>query len=90
MAERDVPILQARWLFPFESGSGLASETDTTMTDTTDAFSRLPGLFRAWDLQFLINRTDDYQVHYVEMTEGGTPLFALYRREPSANGAEVA
>lgn len=52
------------------------------MTDTS--FSRLPGLFRAWDLQFLINPTDDYQVHYVEMTEGGTPLFAVYRREPDA------
>lgn len=60
------------------------------MTDPTDAFSRLPGLFRAWDLQFLINQTDDYQVHYVEMTEGGTPLFALYRRDSATNGEEIA
>ena len=26
------------------------------------------------------NLTDDYQIHYIELTEGGTPLFALYRR----------
>lgn len=49
-----------------------------SMSNST--FLRVPGLYRLWDLQFLINRTDDYQIHYIELTEGGTPLFALYRR----------
>ncbi len=43
-------------------------------------FLRIPGLYRLWDLQLVINRSDDYQVHYVELTGDGTPLFALYRR----------
>lgn len=55
----------------------------------TENFRRVPGLYRLWDLQFLLNRTDDYQVHYVEMTEGGTPLFAVYQRGTEA-GAEAA
>ncbi|MFC4669441.1 hypothetical protein ACFO5X_12835 [Seohaeicola nanhaiensis] len=57
------------------------------MTDTT--FNRLPGLFRAWDLQFRTNQTDDYQVHYVEITECGTPLFALYRRASPLINQEI-
>ena len=50
-----------------------------------DGFLQMPGLFRLWDLQFVLNRTDDFQVHYVEQTEAGTPLFAIYRRaQPAA------
>jgi hypothetical protein len=46
----------------------------------TDGFTQMPGLYRLWDLQFLISDGEDYQVHYAELTETGTPLFAVYRR----------
>lgn len=46
------------------------SEPDTN-------FRRLPGLFRLWDLQFVIGG-GDYRVHYAQMTEDGAPLFAVY------------
>lgn len=50
-------------------------------------FIRVPGLYRLWDLQFVLTRTDDYQVHYVETTATGTPLFAVYRRKPGVSEA---
>lgn len=50
-------------------------------------FQRLPGLFRLWDLQFVLNRDDVYQVVYAELTEHGTPLFAVFRQ--SEDSCEV-
>ena len=55
-----------------------------------DDFLRVPGLYRLWDLQLVINATDEFQVHYAEMSEDGTPLFALYRRGKSAQSEEVS
>ena len=50
-------------------------------TEPNDAeYRQIPGLYRLWDLQFVFNRRDDYQVHYVEQTADGTALFAVYRR----------
>ncbi|QFT96064.1 hypothetical protein FIU85_01990 [Roseovarius sp. THAF8] len=49
------------------------------METEDQAYQRIPGLYRLWDLPFVIDRRDDYQVHYVEPTEEGTPLFAIYR-----------
>lgn len=51
-----------------------------------EEFVRIPGLYRLWDLQSVINRTDDYQMHYVELTGDGTPLFAVYRRAQGQAG----
>ena len=48
--------------------------------DAETGFCRVPGLYRLWDLQFVIGREDDYQVHYAELTGDGAPLFAVYRR----------
>lgn len=59
------------------------------MTNNNSDFMRVPGLYRLWDLQFMINRTDEYQVHYIETSETGTPLFALYQSAASKN-REVA
>ena len=52
------------------------------MIETSDDdFHRMPGLYRLWDLQFVIRRGDDLQVRYAELTEDGTPLFSVYRRD---------
>lgn len=41
-------------------------------------YRRVPGLYRVWDLQFLLQRDADYRIDYAEQTEDGTPLFAVY------------
>ena len=43
-------------------------------------YLRLPGLFRLWDLQFVLDRRDDYRIEFANLTEDRTPLFAVYRR----------
>lgn len=59
------------------------------MTQSCDAeYRQVPGLFRLWDLQFVFNHKDDYQVHYVEQTADGTALFAVYRRKAGVVGHE--
>lgn len=60
------------------------------MTQAWDAnYQKIPGLFRLWDLQFVFNRRDDYQVHYVEQTADGTALFAVYRRKPGESDHDL-
>ncbi|WP_272010888.1 hypothetical protein [Roseovarius sp. ZX-A-9] len=59
-----------------------AAMQEVAMKQSCDAeYRQIPGLFRLWDLQFVFNRSDDYQVHYVEQTTDGAALFAVYRRE---------
>ncbi len=55
------------------------------MQTEDQAFQRIPGLYRLWDLPFVIGCRDDYQVHYVEQTHEGTPLFAVYRAASTAD-----
>jgi hypothetical protein len=46
--------------------------------DSDDDYRRLPGLYRCWDLQFLLSEGTDYRIDYAELTKDGTPLFAVY------------
>lgn len=48
--------------------------------ETDTDFQRIPGLYRLWDLQLVIQPGDEYRVHYAEMTADSTPLFAVYRQ----------
>lgn len=43
-------------------------------------FVRMPGLYRLWDLQFVFDDRQDFRVHFVETTDAGAHLFAVYRR----------
>jgi hypothetical protein len=43
---------------------------------------RLPGLFRRWELGQVIEVGDEYRIEDAGATVDGTPLFAVYRREP--------
>lgn len=48
---------------------------------TADAdYIRMPGLFRLWDLQFVLDHRDDYHITFDSLTEDRTPLFVVYRR----------
>lgn len=56
------------------------------MNDDLDTdYCRMPGLYRLWDLPMVMQREDDWHVTYAELTEDGTPLFALYRRHAGAD-----
>ena len=57
--------------------------------DPDAEFCRMPGLYRLWDLQFVICREDDFQIRYAELTEDGMPLFAVYRRANDAAAVGV-
>ena len=50
------------------------------MDQTENGYRRVPGLYRLWDLPAVLPRTGDWRIHYVELTEEGTPLFALHER----------
>ena len=43
-------------------------------------YQRVPGLYRLWDIQFVIDRSQDWRITYDSLTEDGTPLFAVCRR----------
>jgi hypothetical protein len=50
-------------------------------------FLRLPGLFRRWEFEQVIQGSDEFHVSAAGSTEDGTELFAVYCRErPLASG----
>jgi hypothetical protein len=69
------------------------------MTTTHDAgsctvseeFLRLPGLFRRWELEQVIEGSDEFHISAAGETEDGTELFTVYYKErplvPPAPGA---
>lgn len=59
---------------------GPASEPVADAARGRSDYCRLPGLFRLRDLREVLSRDQDYRVQYVQLTERGTPLFAVFRR----------
>ncbi|HQG03874.1 MAG TPA: hypothetical protein PK838_06080 [Thermoleophilia bacterium] len=52
-----------------------------------DDFVRLPGLFRRWELERVIEPGTDFHIEEAGTASDGTPLFAVYRREPNQKEA---
>jgi hypothetical protein len=46
-----------------------------------DEFLRLPGLFRRWEFEQVIDGSDEFHIEAAGTTEDGTALFAVYCRE---------
>lgn len=46
-----------------------------------EEFLRLPGLFRRWELEQVLEAGADFHLEEAGTTSDGTPLFALCRRE---------
>jgi hypothetical protein len=46
-----------------------------------DGFVRLPGLFRRWEIEQVIDPGADFHLEEAGDASDGTPLFAVYRRE---------
>ena len=56
-------------------------------TEEEDAeFLRLPGLFRRWEIERIIEAGPDFHFEEAGTTTDGTPLFAVYRRDRDADG----
>ena len=56
---------------------------DEAVPDTErDDFVRVPGLFRRWELEQVLVPGTDFHLEEAGSASDGTPLFALYRREP--------
>lgn len=48
---------------------------------TDDDFVRLPGLFRRWEIEQVVDAGADFHLEEAGDASDGTPLFAVYRRE---------
>jgi len=48
-----------------------------------DDFVRLPGLFRRWELEQVLDPGADFHLEEAGESSDGTPLVAVYRRERS-------
>ena len=55
-----------------------------------DEFVRLPGLFRRWEIERVLEAGQDFHIEEAGTASDGTPLFAVYRREPNPNDREEA
>ncbi|QQR46204.1 hypothetical protein JKA73_08895 [Myxococcus xanthus] len=47
-------------------------------------YVRLPGLFRRWEIQHVVDTDADFNIEAAGSTEDGTELFSVYRRERHA------
>ena len=58
--------------------------TEEAKHQSPDQFLRLPGLFRRWELEQVVEPGRDFHLEEAGTTSDGTPLFAVYRREPTS------
>ncbi|NTX53680.1 hypothetical protein [Myxococcus sp. CA039A] len=47
-------------------------------------YVRVPGLFRRWEIQHVVDTDADFNIEAAGSTEDGTELFSVYRRERHA------
>jgi hypothetical protein len=55
---------------------------DAVPDTVRDEFVRLPGLFRRWEFEQVLVPGTDFHLEEAGSASDGTPLFALYQREP--------
>jgi hypothetical protein len=49
-----------------------------------DAFCRIPGLYRRWELQQVLETGSDFHIEEGGVLSDGTQLFAVYRRRTNS------
>jgi hypothetical protein len=55
----------------------------------SEEFLRLPGLFRRWEFEQVIDGSDEFHIKSAGSTDDGTELFTVYCRErPLVPGGE--
>jgi hypothetical protein len=70
----------------------MTTKHDTQACTVSEAFLRLPGLFRRWELEQVIEGSDEFHISAAGATEDGTELFTVYYKErplvpPAPGGA---
>jgi hypothetical protein len=68
----------------------MTTKHDDRSCTVSDEFLRLPGLFRRWEFEQVIEGSDEFHIRAAGATDDGTELFTVYCRErPLASaGAE--
>lgn len=61
----------------------MSVHTRPSLEPDSDEFLRLPGLFRRWELEQVLEPGFDFHIEEAGEASDGTPLFAVYRREPN-------
>ena len=58
--------------------------------EAPDEFLRLPGLFRKWEVEQVLDGDHDFHIEEAGTASDGTQLFAVYRRELNPNPKKEA
>ncbi len=64
--------------------------TQTDQTKSSPQFIRMPGLFRAWEIQHLLDAGGAYQVEDAGPERGDDTLFVVFRREGESPACAMA
>jgi hypothetical protein len=65
----------------------MTKNTDCRHCPDCDHYLRLPGVFRRWEFEQVIQGSDDFHIKAAGAAEDGTDLFAVYCREQASDGA---
>ena len=58
----------------------MVTKHDEPPCTVSDDFVRLPGLFRRWEFEQVIEGSDEFHISAAGATEDGTELFMVYHR----------
>lgn len=64
------------------------TKTGATPATHPEEFLRLPGLFRRWEVEQVLDGDHDFHIEEAGTASDGTQLFAVYRREHFNKEAE--
>ena len=60
----------------------MSHEDDRYASPDSKDFIRLPGLFRRWEIDQVLESGSDFHIEDAGETSDGSPLFAVYQRTP--------
>jgi hypothetical protein len=59
----------------------MTNRSTTQSVDEDDDFVRLPGLFRRWEIEQVVDPDAEFHIEGAGTAFDGTDLFAVYRRD---------
>jgi hypothetical protein len=59
-------------------------EPKETPSVSPSDFLRIPGLFRRWEIEQVLEPGADFHLEEAGNASDGTPLYAVFRRQPDA------
>lgn len=59
-------------------------------SEQPEEFLRLPGLFRKWEVEQVLDADHDFHIEEAGTASDGTQLFAVYQREHNPNPKKEA